>query len=88
MMYRPTIIVLNRTPTHIPQDVVYIYELRVTGVCHPMIADKDDVDDVEQISHLEGGMKILGELVNFGKGFLLASIREYQALRGELNYGR
>ena len=46
-----------------PEDIVYIDKLGMAGVCHSMVTDKYNVDDVCEIPGNKGCMKVLGKSV-------------------------
>ena len=55
---RPTVLVLDEIDSSFVQVVVDVYPFRVTGVCHPVVAHEDDIDDLCEVTGLQSRMEI------------------------------
>lgn len=51
--------------------IIEVYEFGMAGVCHAMIADKDDINNICQVSSLQLGVQIPCESVDGDKCILL-----------------
>ena len=69
----PAILVLNEVESLFVQVVVDVDPFWVAGVCHPVVADEDDVDDICEIASLQSVVEILSENVNALQCILLDS---------------
>ena len=63
-------------PIALPEDVVHVYELRMTGIRHSMVADKYHIDDVGQVPGCEGVMYIFGKGVYLTQDSLIGDRNE------------
>lgn len=69
----PTIFVVDGVEGLFVQIVVDVNPLRVAGVCHAMVTDEDDVDDICEVATLQGIVEIFGEDINSLQCILLCS---------------
>lgn len=61
---RPTVLVLKKIESLFAQVVVDVYPLWVTGVCHAVVTNEDNVDDFGEVPSLQSVLEILCEEVN------------------------
>lgn len=52
------------------ENIVHVDQLRMAGICHSVIADENDIDDVRQVARLDLELKIPRKCVHINKRFL------------------
>ena len=55
---------LDEVDSLFTQVIVDVHPFWVTGICHAVVADENNVDDFGEIATLQGVLKILSEEVN------------------------
>ena len=68
---RPTILVFDEIDSLFAQVVVDVYPLGVAGVCHPMVAHEDDIDNICEVTGLQSRMEVSCENVDGFQRILL-----------------
>lgn len=57
-------------PSILTENIVDIHELWMTGIRHPVVAHKDDVDDLGEIASHQGIVQVSREPINISESFL------------------
>ena len=55
------------------EDVVDVYEFRVAHVCHTVVADKHDVEDISEVPGFDSIVQVLRKDIDLLQDFLLGS---------------
>jgi hypothetical protein len=61
---------LDSCPSILAENIVNIYELWMTGICHAVVAHKDDVNYLGEIASHKGFMQVSREAINISQRFL------------------
>jgi len=60
----PAVLMFDETESLFVQVVVDVNPFWVTGICHPVVADEDDIDDIGEIANLQGLVEVFSKKVN------------------------